>query len=183
MDRLSTARLILRPLTPKDVPLLLDFDLRNRDHLAPWEPIREPLYFTEVRAASSIKADRKAARNGTGFRWHLFVKGDPHRIVGSVSLTNIVGGVFLSCHLGYRLDGGATGRGYMTEAVRAVVNYAFGPLGLHRVEANVMPRNAASRRVMARLGFAEEGLAHRYLKIAGVWEDHIHHVLLNAALE
>jgi ribosomal-protein-alanine N-acetyltransferase len=71
----------------------------------------------------------------------------------------------------------------MTEAVAAVVTQAFTTLGLHRIEANAMPRNAASRRVLARLGFDEEGVSRHYLKIAGVWEDHVRHVLLNREME
>lgn len=176
MRTLRTARLVLRGLGPRDQALLADFDTRNRDFLAPWEPLRDESYFGADRVASSIRADAAAARRGVGFRWHLFLRGQPGCIVGSVALTNIVRGVFLSCHLGYRLDGAETGRGLMTEAVEAVVTHALGPLGLHRVEANVMPRNTASLAVLARCGFVEEGLSRQYLKIAGVWEDHRRHV-------
>jgi len=183
MDRLTTPRLILRPLTLKDAPLLLDFDLRNRAFLAPWEPRREELYFTLARAEATVRADARTARRDTGYRWHLFLQSEPGRIIGSVGLSNVVHGVFLSTHLGYRLDGEMQGQGFMTEAVGTVIHQAFTTLGLHRIEANVMSRNAASRRVLARLGFVEEGLSRRYLKIAGVWEDHLRHVLLNEGLE
>jgi ribosomal-protein-alanine N-acetyltransferase len=67
----------------------------------------------------------------------------------------------------------------MTEAVAAVVELAFGPLQLHRVEANIIPRNMPSRRVVEKLGFVNEGLSPKYLKINGVWEDHMHYVVLN----
>ena len=71
----------------------------------------------------------------------------------------------------------------MTEALRALVfDIAFGPLGLHRVEANVMPRNGRSIRVMEKLGFVQEGLARDYLRINGRWENHIHFVALNRDL-
>jgi ribosomal-protein-alanine N-acetyltransferase len=183
MNRLETPRLVLRALTQRDAPLLLDFDLRNRAFLAPWEPLRDEQYFTLARAQAAIRADARTARRDTGYRWHLFLNREPRRIVGSVALSNIVHGAFLSTHLGYRLDGESTGKGLMTEAVGEVLRQAFGTLGLHRVEANAMPRNAASRRVLARLGFVEEGLSRRYLRIAGVWEDHLRHVLLNRELE
>jgi ribosomal-protein-alanine N-acetyltransferase len=183
MERLNTERLILRALTPKDAPLLLDFDSRNRRFLAPWEPLRDDLYYTETRVLGAIRADTRAAHRGTAFRWHLYLKKDLGRIIGSLSLSSIVEGAFLSALLGYRLDGKQTGQGYMTEAVQAVVEYAFEKMGLHRIEANVMPRNAASRRLLGRLGFVEEGTARKYLKIAGNWEDHIHYVLFNEALE
>lgn len=180
---LETPRLTLRTLTPRDVPLLLDFDTRNRTWLAPWEPIRDEGYFTSERVLSTIRADTRSARRGTGCRWHLFLRGQTSTIQGSISLSNVVTGVFLSAHLGYRLDANATGHGYMAEALGAVVRFAFEDRGLHRLEANVMPRNAPSRRLLLAAGFEEEGLARRYLKIAGVWEDHVHHVLLNGGLE
>jgi len=183
MIRLSTSRLLLRTLGSRDVELLYDFDVRNRSWLEPWEPRRDEAYFTRERVASSIRADARALRRGTGARWHVFRHGEPGRILGSVSVSNIVLGVFLSAHLGYRLDAEETDRGFMTEALEAVIAHAFGPWGLHRLEANVMPRNLPSRRVLARLGFEEEGLARRYLKINGVWEDHLHHVRLNETLE
>jgi ribosomal-protein-alanine N-acetyltransferase len=145
--------------------------------------LREDLYYTETRALGAIRADARAARRGTAYRWHLFLREDPLRIVGSLSLSSIVEGAFLSALLGYRLDGAMTGQGLMAEAVRSVVGYAFGTMGLHRIEANVMPRNEASRKLLIGLGFVEEGTARKYLKIAGHWEDHVHHVLFNEALE
>ena len=183
MTTLTTKRLILRALTPKDAALLLEFDLRNRDFLSEWEPQRNELYFTATRALAAVKADARSARRGVAYRWNLFLKSDSKRIIGSVSLSSIVEGAFLSALLGYRLDGEMQGQGLMSEAVSAVVDYAFDMLGLHRIEANVMPRNTASRRLLCGLGFEEEGIARRYLKIAGVWEDHLHHVRFNRNLE
>jgi ribosomal-protein-alanine N-acetyltransferase len=108
---------------------------------------------------------------------------EPDRVIGSVAISNIVRGVFLSCHLGYRLDEAEQGKGYMTEAIREMVAYAFQKLGLHRIEANIMPRNTASLKVTEKLGFYHEGLAKQYLRINGKWEDHIHMVLLNEEME
>ena len=70
-------------------------------------------------------------------------------------------------------------RGYITEALRCAIEYAFAQLKLHRIEANIIPRNARSRRVVEKLGFEPEGLARKYLKINGVWEDHLHFVIFN----
>ena len=91
-------------------------------------------------------------------------------------------GAFLSCYLGYKLDKDEINKGYMTEAVKKGVEVVFNELGLHRIEANIMPRNKASLRVVEKLGFYNEGLAYKYLKINGKWEDHIHMVLLNENL-
>ena len=85
----------------------------------------------------------------------------------------------MSCHLGYKLDKDFINRGYMTEAAREGIEIIFNEYGLHRVEANIMPKNPRSVRVVQKLGFYNEGLARKYLKINGKWEDHVHWVLLN----
>lgn len=74
-------------------------------------------------------------------------------------------------------------QGLMTEGIQAVIIYAFEELQLHRIEANIMPRNKASMKVVQKLGFYEEGLAYKYLKINGVWEDHFHMVIRNVTME
>jgi len=104
-------------------------------------------------------------------------------VLGSIALNNIVRGAFQSCHLGYKMDQNNINKGYMTEGLEKVIDYAFNVLKLHRIEANIMPHNAASLRVVEKLGFYNEGLAKKYLKINGRWEDHIHMVLLNESLE
>ena len=71
----------------------------------------------------------------------------------------------------------------MTEAVRKVTEFAFADLGLHRIEANVMPRNEASAAVLKKCGFRMEGSSQKYLKINGRWEDHLHYVILNESME
>ena len=114
--------------------------------------------------------------------FYLFLQQAPQRLIGSIALSNIVWGCFLSCFLGYKLDGDYTNNGYMTQAIKAVSRYAFDTLCLHRIEANVIPRNLSSRRVLEKCGFHNEGLSKSYLKINGVWEDHIHMVLLNDAV-
>lgn len=98
-------------------------------------------------------------------------------LIGSVTLSSIVYGSFQSAFLGYKMDARYVRRGYMKEALATVMDYAFGQLQLHRLEANVMPRNTASLAVLRSLGFREEGLALAYLQIQGVWEDHLHMVM------
>ena len=88
-------------------------------------------------------------------------------------------GAFQSCFLGYKLDGALCGRGYMTQAVEACTRFAFGPAALHRVEANVMPRNTASLRVLKKLRLPSRRAGAPLPRINGAWEDHIHMVRLN----
>ncbi|HZG86743.1 GNAT family N-acetyltransferase [Paenibacillus sp.] len=177
---IRTDRLTLRTLDEAAADDVLAFEERNREHLKPWEPWRDPEYYTYRHQRLLLEDDCKQMNEGRLLR--LWICKDD-RIIGSAALSNIVRGAFQSCHLGYKIDAEEAGRGYMTEAVRALVEIGFETMKLHRIEANIMPRNAASLRVVEKLGFQPEGLARKYLKINGVWEDHIHMVLLNERFE
>ena len=159
----------IRPLELSDAPALLELRVRNRAFLEPWEPLRDARWTTleaQEEAVSAAVAERDEGR-ALPF---LVLEGDEP--IGGVNLNVIVRGVFENAYLGYWLDEGHCGNGLATEAVRQAVAHAFGAGGLHRVQAAVIPSNAASLRVLAKLGFREEGLAERYLRIAGVWQDH-----------
>jgi Acetyltransferases, including N-acetylases of ribosomal proteins len=179
----ATPRLKLRTLDERGAPQVLDYVTRNEGFLQPWEPSRTPDFFTLERQRELLRFDQSSMALDQLFKVWLCKKDEPDRIIGSIALSNIVRGVFQSCHLGYRLDGEEANRGYMAEALQAVVAVAFGELKLHRIEANIMPRNAASLRLVEKLGFQPEGLARQYLKINGKWEDHIHMTLINEEME
>ncbi len=182
---LRTERLVLKGLDERFADRTLDYYTRNRGFLEPWEPKRRPEFFTHDYQVSLLKQDEAQARAGQGCRLWIFREADRYfeRTLGVVVLSNIVYGVFLSAILGYKLDELEVGRGYTTEALQALVDYAFNEIKLHRIEANIIPRNLPSVRVVEKLGFVNEGLARKYLKINGVWEDHVHMVLLNEAIE
>jgi ribosomal-protein-alanine N-acetyltransferase len=97
--------------------------------------------------------------------------------VGEVSLGSVQRGPFQSANVGYWIDEAHTGNGYMPEAVAVILRFAFEDLGLHRVEAAIVPRNARSRRVAEKLGMREEGTSERFLQIRGVWEDHVRYAI------
>jgi len=178
-----THRLKLRTIEETSAHQVLDYVDRNREFLLPWEPTRTPDFYTLDRQRELLRFDRQSMKQDQLFKVWLYKKEDPDRIIGSIGLSNIVRGVFQSCHLGYRLDVQEVNRGYMAEALQAVIEIAFGELGLHRIEANIMPRNAASMRLVEKLGFQPEGLARKYLKINGVWEDHVHMTMINEEME
>ncbi|WP_240644357.1 GNAT family N-acetyltransferase [Paenibacillus paeoniae] len=176
----------LRLFTLDDItlaPLVLDYFARNQTFLTPWETVREDSFYTLQVQQEMILNDMNHSASGQLVKLWIAKANEPDRIIGSVALSNIVRGAFLSCHLGYRLDGEEEGKGYMTEALQALIDYAFQDLELHRIEANIIPHNVASFRVVEKLGFMHEGLARKYLRINGKWEDHVHMVLLNEALE
>ena len=121
------------------------------------------------RPAGGGRGRPAGARLGRGLPFAIVEDGE---LAGAVNLSGIVRGVFENAYLGYWVDGARGGRGVATEAVRLAVLHAFDEAGLHRVQAAVIPRNAASVRVLEKVGFRAEGLALRYLRIAGRWEDH-----------
>ncbi len=176
--RLETARLLLRPAQPSDIPLLYRVLRRNADHLRPFSPLPPP---SERRPTLTL-ATREVARlrthwkSGESFTLFCFMrgeeKGESARIVGRVTLSRVTRGAFMNSYLGYFIDRDEQGKGLTTEAVNCALAFAFGPLGLHRVQAAIMPRNVASIRVAEKCGLRREGQALRYLQIAGVWEDH-----------
>ncbi len=179
----ETNRLTLGILNENYASLVLDFYLRNREYLKPWSAKREEAYYTLERQAVNLHLQSKDFKQGKGFRFHLFKKSNPEKIIGNIGISNIVRGAFWSCHLGYQIDEKEQGQGLMTEALKEVIRYTFEELRLHRIEANIIPRNAASIRVIKKIGFEKEGFAKKYLKINGVWEDHYNFTLLNEAVE
>ena len=102
----------------------------------------------------------------------LVCRRDDGAIAGVYNISQIFYGHFCSAYLGYYAFAPFGGRGYMREGLQLVLRHAFGPLGLHRLEANIQPENAPSIALVAGAGFRLEGLSPRYLKIAGRWRDH-----------
>lgn len=178
VEKYVTNRLELRVLKPEDAGVVLNFYIKNREFLQPWEPIRDECFFTLDQQKEMLELEYYKIKVKESLRLWLFKKGE-EKTIGNIGFSNIVRGVFQSCHLGYKLDGAETGKGYMNEALVKGIDLAFNNLQLHRIEANIIPRNQASIHVVKKLGFHEEGLAKEYLKINGVWEDHIHYTLLN----
>lgn len=172
---LLTDRLSLRTLGPANAAHVADYLRRNREHFRNAGPLVTEDYFTESYQRARLQREVELMGEGTFFRLWMFLRDASPSMgpIGDISLSQIFRGIMLSCYIGYKIDKGHTGRGYMTEAVGRVVQFAFDDLCLHRLEANIMPSNTASQRVVERLGFVKEGFSRRYLRINGVWEDHL----------
>lgn len=143
----------------------------NRAHLARWDPVRESSFYTAdwqesvVAHALRDRADGRAAR---------FVIGhDDGRVMGIANISNVVHGAFESADLGYWIDASLVGRGVMSNVVASLIPYARIDLGLHRLQASTLLDNMSSQRVLARNGFEKIGMAPKYLRIAGEWQDHL----------
>ena len=166
-------------------PMLGDYsdwaELRamSRDHLTPWEPQWQRDELSRGSYRRRVRHYQREARDDLGYAYLIFSEADD-RLVGGLTLSNVRRGVTQTGVLGYWIGKPHVGRGYMTEAVRAAIGFAFDTLHLHRVEAATMPSNTASIRVLERNGFRREGFARQLLKINGVWEDHLLHALLSS---
>ena len=178
MTTLFGRRVLLRPLTVSDFEQWQEVRRRNVDWLTKWEPIRiagQP-DVVEDRDAFAVRcsARQRERQLGTGYGFGIFAEGD---FAGEINLSSVQRGPFQSSYVGYWIDEKQAGNGYVPEALIVLVRYAFEELRLHRVQIAIIPRNAASRRVVEKLDLRSEGVAERYLEINGVWEDHVRYAI------
>ncbi|MDQ1684723.1 MAG: [ribosomal protein S5]-alanine N-acetyltransferase [Frankiaceae bacterium] len=169
----------LRPLRLRDAPAWAEARRRNVEWLREWEATPPGgRAFVPTSASTFITMTRRLraeARRGRGLPFAILVEGE---FAGQLNVGGIVRGSLHSGHLGYWIDERYAGRGVMPTAVALVTDHCFDRVDLHRVEVNIRPENAASRRVVEKLGFREEGLRRQFLHIAGGWRDHLSYVLL-----
>ena len=172
LPELETPRTRIRLMRGPDTQALLRYRSENREHLAPWEPLRDATYYTPEHCARTIADGREAARLDRGYPLAVFDTGETE-ILATITFANVMRGPFQACLLGYGAAARTQGQGLMYEALQAALGWAFGELDLHRVMANHLPINERSARLLARLGFEREGYAKSYLRIAGTWQDHV----------
>jgi len=170
-------RAVLRIPASSDYAAWAELRARSRTFLTPWEPAwtRDELSRSAFRRR--IRHYNQELRDESGFAFFMFER-TAGQLVGGVSLSNIRRGVTESCVLGYWVGEPYAGQGYMSEAVSSVLPFVFETLRLHRLEAACLPGNTASIKVLEKNRFCHEGLAKKYLKINGVWQDHILFALL-----
>lgn len=175
--RVPAGDVVLRPIRLRDAGVWSRLRLRDVHHLEPWEP-SAPGTWDERHSVFAWPAHcstlRAMARRGLVLPFAIELNG---RFCGQFTVGNVVRGALLSAWVGYWVASDAIGGGVATAATALGVDHSFGPVGLHRVEATVRPENTASRRVLAKLGFREEGLHERYLDVAGHWRDHLVYAL------
>jgi ribosomal-protein-alanine N-acetyltransferase len=172
-------RVVLRPLRADDWDAWREVRIRCRRWLEEWEPIPEA-------GAADPVTDREAFRARCGawdrqrhfdaaYGFGMFLHDG--RFAGEVSLGSVQRGPFQMGYVGYWIDQALAGQGYVPEGVVLLMRYAFDEIGLHRLEAAIVPRNTASRRVVEKLALRDEGIALRFLQIQGVFEDHIRYAI------
>ncbi len=180
---LTDGPVILRPFRRSDAAAWSQTRRENQHWLAPWEPI-PPCSWYEANSPAvfrrMLRESNKAGRQGRSMTFAVcydeHLTGDA-RLVGQITVGNIVRRAFCSAYVGYWVDGRYAGRGITPTALALVTDHAFNHAGLHRIEVNIRPENRASRRVVEKLGFRQEALHRRYLHIDGDWRDHLGYAL------
>lgn len=167
--RLRSARVRLEPLHAHDRDELLALNRASRAFHRGWAtPPTTPAQFARLLARTRLP----------GYAPFVVRRHEDDAIVGALEISQIVLGPFRSAYLGYEVGAPYARQGYMHAGLGLAIGHAFGALGLHRLEANIRPENAASIALVRRLGFAREGYSRRYLKIGGRWRDHERWALL-----
>ena len=171
--RVAAGIVTLRPVRLRDGAQWSRSRLSDRAQLEPWEPSNGVDW--EARHAvtswpSVCSGLRSEARKGRMLPYVIEVDG---KFTGQMTIGNVTHGALRSAWIGYWVATSATGGGVATAALALGVDHCFSAVRLHRVEATVRPENAASRRVLAKVGFREEGLLQRYLEVDGAWRDHL----------
>lgn len=166
--------------TPQGSDYLAWAELRaqSREFLTPWEPTWSSSELTKISFRRRLKHYARDLREDLGYAFFLFRSSD-ETLLGGLTLSNVRRGVTQACTLGYWVGAPYAGQGAMTAGVKAVVPFVFDSLRLHRLEAACLPHNEASRRLLERVGFSQEGLARHYLKINGIWQDHLLYALVD----
>jgi ribosomal-protein-alanine N-acetyltransferase len=171
---------MLRPYRRSDANAWSRARTENEEWLARWEPTPPRGRWADLNSPASfrlvLRELRRSARAGAAMPFAVCL-GSPNKLVGQVTLGNIVRRAFCSAYAGYWVDARVAGRGVIPTALALAVDHAFTAGGLHRIEVNIRPENVASRRVVEKLGFREEAYHARYLHIDGGWRDHIGYAL------
>ncbi|WP_297800004.1 GNAT family protein [uncultured Brevundimonas sp.] len=178
---LEGAGVVLRPPRPSDYLEWATIREASRDYLQPWEPAWSVDDLSRAAYKRRLQVYAREMELGTAYPFFV-MDAQTNALVGAITLSNIRRGVAETGTLGYWIGQPYAGEGRGTAAVGAMLQFAFGDLKLHRVEAACVPHNHASQRVLEKSGFRREGLAKAYLKINGLWADHILFAVLESDL-
>lgn len=175
--RIPGSTIYLRPPADRDFGAWAALRQSSRDFLVPWEPTWPRDALTKANWRRRLRHYAEEWHDGTSHSFLVFRDADD-ALLGGITLSNVRRGVAQSGTIGYWIGAAYARQGIMTDAVELMLHFAFDELGLHRVEAACLPSNAASRSLLAKCGFRQEGYAAQYLKINGAWEDHVLFALL-----
>jgi [ribosomal protein S5]-alanine N-acetyltransferase len=169
---IETERMTLRLPTHADFRSWSELRESSADHLRPWEPVWAHDHLSRKAFTNRVYWAGRAEGQGTALPLLMFHRDD-QRLLGALTLDNIRRGPVQAGTLGYWVGAPFARRGYMKEAVLALVHYAFFTMDLSRIESACLPENTPSRGVLEKTGFKYEGVAQSYLQINGRWRNHV----------
>ncbi|UHA74685.1 GNAT family N-acetyltransferase [Paenibacillus sp. 481] len=169
--KLNGEHVFVRLVEESDAQSLLELEVNNRTFFQLFTGLREESFYTLQGQVDRINGAVELKEDDRGYVFLVGLQGSG-KVIGEVILSEVVRDILQGCWIGYFLDKDHNGKGYMTEAVKLVVQYVFEKLGLQRIEAGVMPHNTGSIKVLLKAGFTKEGIARKNVKINGHWEDH-----------
>ena len=172
-------QIYIRLFEERDAEVLWQLEVRNRHFFKDYSIGRKEEFYTLDFQKKLIKTWKENEKKDIDYHFGIFFK-ESNALIGSVNLYMIRREPAHNAIVGYVLDQAENGKGYMTIAVKQLVNYAFNILHLHRLEAGVMPHNIGSIRVLEKAGFYKEGIAKSNVKINGQWKDHQILAIINA---
>ncbi|MBN3543961.1 GNAT family N-acetyltransferase [Fictibacillus barbaricus] len=161
----------LKPLNISDATSILELEIKNKEFFSQYSINRDSEFYTLEGQLKRMETIEESRENDLGYSFGIYLN-ESHRLIGQISLFKIERGPAQRGMVGYSLDKDQNGKGYMTEALKSIVDFGFDQLKLHRIEAGVMPHNIGSIKILEKTGFQKEGIAKKYVMINGKWEDH-----------
>ncbi len=164
-------RIYLYPLKTSDVTSVFELEWRNKAFFSQYGPNRDHDFYTEEGQLNRIIKMEENREKDLGYSFGIFLR-ETNELIGQAGFFKVERGPAQKAMIGYSLDQAYNGKGYMTEALKLMVDYGFNELKLHRIEAEVMPHNIGSIKILEKTGFYKEGIARQNVMINGKWEDH-----------
>ncbi|HEY7689980.1 MAG TPA: GNAT family protein [Dongiaceae bacterium] len=180
-NRLDGTKIYLQPPRYRDWRAWAALRAASREFLTPWEPTWPPDCLSQAAYRRRMRQSAAEWHDDLGYAFLVFRRSDD-TLLGGINISNVRRGVSQAASLGYWIGGAFARQGIMTEALTCLMPFLLDRLGLHRIEAACMPHNAASRSLLRKVGFREEGYARDYLRINGTWQDHVLYALLRKDL-
>ncbi len=175
----ETPRLLLRILREDAADRVLEFYEENKEIFEQYEIDRVDNFYTRAHQAALLRCEYNLIVRLQAVRFWVFEKKKPSRIIGTFSFHNIRYSAYQDCELGYKFHQDVWGKGYARESIAQGIEIMFAELGLHRIEALVMPGNQRSKQLLQSLGFTLEGIKRQNVRLHGTWFDHEVYSLLN----
>lgn len=176
--RYTTDRLVLMAAEQSLAPLVLDYIQRNREDFAHWDRQFPEEYYTLAYQEEAMSAEQKLFLRSSGVRYYMFLKDNPDFIIGNVSFAYLTEDDGHRCSIGYKTDSAYRKNGYAYEATSFLLPLIHENYNVKRIEADILPENAASLALARKLGFSYEGLARKSHSVAGVERDHFRYALI-----